>query len=342
MLFVSKIRVSALLCAVGLLSMSSRGFAQVFPPFPTAIESSQFTMDQGTSAASVPNGASGTVVMSVFASGGRFGWASTVDGKTYTNGGLESPANLPNVDCNASTPSTCGAAIAVFNNIIYVAYADASTHGLDVGIATPISGNVAYSWTLTHTDASVQLTTSPAMSVSPDGSHLIVIYGTSSDPSTSNQFFESTLNTSGTWSQASEAGNLQSLRLSSASRPAVSLFNSKLWLCSQQNNSNHQLFVYNSTDGINWNFVEQFSGLALGGGAQMVTFEGNLVLATQQNNSNRALFIFSSPDGVNWSAQEYSNIQMGGDPGLALFNGGVSLVFKANSSGNELFGPFAN
>ena len=83
MLFVSKIRVSALLCAVGLLSMSSRGFAQVFPPFPTAIESSQFTMDQGTSAASVPNGASGTVVMSVFASGGRFGWASTVDGKTY-------------------------------------------------------------------------------------------------------------------------------------------------------------------------------------------------------------------------------------------------------------------
>ena len=335
------LRASGIFAAACLFTIG-RGFAQEFPSFPSPIYQPQYTFEQGTSAFSVPNAYYGNVVMAVFgAEGGRFGFAESLDGQNYFYGNIESPANVPNVDCNSSTPSTCAAAVTVFNGIIYVAYADSSTHGLDVAIATPIPGNTSYQWALTHTDNSVQLVTTPAMSVSPDGSHLIIIYGTSNDRNTKNQFFESTLDLTGRWTQASEGGNLQQLRLSSASRPAVSVLNGQLWLCSQQNNSNHQLFVYNSADGINWNFVEQFSALALGGGAQMVTFKGNLVLANQQNNSNHALFIFSSPNGVNWYAQEYANYRMGGDPGLALHNGGISLVFKANNSGNALYGSFA-
>ena len=223
----------------------------------------------------------------------------------------------------------------------YLAYADINTHGLDVAAGTPIQGGEDYSWSLVWQDSSVYLNTSPGMAVSPDGSKLTIIYGTRSDPNTKNQFFETIYNGS-TWTQASEGGNLQALRLSSASRPALSVLNGTLYLCSQQNNSNHQLFIYKSTDGVNWSFVEQFSALALGGGAQMVTWQNQLVLANQQNNSNHALFIFSSPDGVNWYAQEYPNYRMGADPGLALYNGGVSLVFRANDSGAALYGSWTN
>jgi hypothetical protein len=70
-------------------------FCSGIPPFPAGVDSTQFTMDQGTSAAAVPNGASGTVAMSVFASGGRFGCAETVNGTNYVSGELESPANVP-------------------------------------------------------------------------------------------------------------------------------------------------------------------------------------------------------------------------------------------------------
>lgn len=280
--------------------------------------------------------------MATYSWGTRPAYAISLDGENYVSG--LNNVGLPQVNCENDTPSTCAVSVLTFQGKIYVAYADAGTHGLDVAIATPGQNSQYYSWSIVWQDASVYLNTSPGMAISPDGNTLVIIYGTRSDPNTKNQFFETTYNPASGWTHASEGGNLQALRLSSAARPALSVLTvggvPTLFLCSQQNNSNHQLFVYKSTDGINWTFVEDFSGLALGGGAQMVTWQNQLVLANQQNNSNRALFIFSSPDGVNWYAQEYPNYRMGADPGLALYNGGISLVFRANDSGAALYGSF--
>jgi hypothetical protein len=322
--------------ALGCLSGAvQQGAAQTFPSWPTPIYQPSQSIDQGVSAVAAPNSYYGTVLLSVYTNGNRFSYGVSLDGQNYIYGG---PTTLPEVGCNAATPSICSATVAVFNGTIYAAYSDYGTYGLDVLIGTPVG--TAYTWALTHQDTSVRMTTAPAMAVSPDGSHLIVIYGTSNDSYTKNQFFESTLDAYGNWTQASEAGSLQTLRLSSGSRPAMSVLNNTLFLCSQQNNSHHQLYVYSSLDGVNWSYVEDFSGLALGGGASMVTYQGNLVLANQQNNSNHALFVFSSPNGINWYAQEYPNYRMGGDPGLALFNNGISLVYRANDSSAALYGSF--
>jgi hypothetical protein len=274
--------------------------------------------------------------MSVYADGTSddLGYAVSVDGENYVYNDHE--ISLPGVSCGYS--GECSAGIAVYNDTIYVAYPEVGTGALDVVTATPIPNNVGYSWNLVYRDASIQLTTTPTVFVDPQG-YLDFIYGSSSYSPVKNCFFEERMNSSGAWSNTNLCTSGAGL-ISSASKPGVAMLGSTLWLVSQQNGNPNLLFVYNSSDGINWNFVGNHTNLSLGSGANMVNYRGNLVFATKQNSSNNALFIFSSPDGYNWSAQEYPNYRIGGTPALTLFGSGISLSFKANDSGNALYGSF--
>ena len=316
--------------------------AQTYPAFfqPAAEQTSIPTVDQGVSAAQVPNSAYNSVLLAVYSVTNALGYAVLPDGLNPVYSYID-PYDVPLINCNASTPSTCHPTVALFNNAIYIAYSDTNTHGLDVVVATPVpNGGVAYTFQLVHQDNSVQMVTAPAMAVF--NGKLEIIYGSNADSNTKNAFYEVTFDGTN-WTPASES-NLggSSLRISSAAKPALAVFHNQLWMCSQQNNSNHQLFVYSSPDGVSWNFVVQDTNLALGGGADMVVFNGNLVLANQQNNSNRALFVFSSPDGVNWGDQEYTGIRMGGVPALALFNSDIALLFKSNGPTTDLFTDLAS
>lgn len=313
--------------------------AQIYPAFSTpAIPDTSLTVQQGVGAASVPNSVDGTVVMSVFVNTddvltygiSTSGTNSVGNGLAKSSGGV-----YYNPNCNASTPATCSAAIRVYNGKIYIAFSDLNnSNRLTVIVATPISGTTAYSFATVRQDTVATMVTAPEMEVI--NGLLVIVYGASNDPNTKHAFYEVTFNGT-TWTNASES-NLggSSLLVSSAAKPAMAVLGTKLWMVTQQNNSNHQLFSYYTTDGVHWTFGVQDTGLALGGGASMVTYKNTLVLANQQNNSNHALFVFSSTDGVHWGAQEYSAIQMGGVPALALFNTGVALAFKSNNSENYL------
>jgi hypothetical protein len=247
--------------------------------------------------------------------------------------------SLPEIDCNAGTPSTCGATVTVYNGQIYIAYADYNTRGLDVALATPVSGAAGYSIQLIHQDNTAALVTQPTAVVF--NGMLIYIFGTSSNPNVKNAFFETTFN-GANWTTASEQYLGGSpLGVSSPVQPAIAVLNGTLRMCSQQNNSHHNMILYSSTDGVIWSYVGTDSNLQIGGGATMVNINGTLVLANQQNNSNRALFIFNSTDGINWTYQEYPGIQMGGTPALALFGGDVSLLFQSNGPGKQLYTDIA-
>ncbi len=210
-----------------------------------------------------------------------------------------------------------------------------ATRGLDVVTATPISGNVAYQFQLVKQFNSVQLTTAPGVAVF--NGKLIYIFGTSSVSGINNAFFEATFD-GVNWTEPSDANlgaSNPNLRIASAAQPALAVLNGTLRMCTQQNNSQHNMFLYYSPDGVTWypsvGMYGEYSALQMGVGATMVKINNTLLLANKQNNSNHALLIFSSTDGVNWSDQEYPGIQVGWTPGIALFNGDVSLLFTSGS-----------
>ncbi|QMV18633.1 hypothetical protein GOB94_08005 [Granulicella sp. 5B5] len=321
-----------------LVLISGVAAAQIFPAFasPADVQSSVPFVNYGVSAVQAPNGLYSTALLATYTiQDNLLGYSVMPDGLTpaYSGG---AGSGLPNIDCDAPTPSTCAATVTVFNGVIYIAYADASTRGLDIVTATPVSGNVGYQFQLVQQFNSVQLTTSPGVAVF--NNQLIYIYGTSSVSGINNAFFETTFDGTN-WTQPSDANlgaNNPNLRIASASQPALAVLNGTLHMCTQQNNSSHNLFLYYSPDGVTWYpSVGQYgedSSLQVGGGATMVAIGNTLVLANQQNNSNHALFIFSSTDGVNWTAQEYSGIKVGATPAIALFNGDVSLAFQTNNA----------
>ena len=324
-----------------LTALSAVGHTQIFPVFtsPAVMAGTGASPEYATSSATVPNGEFGTAVLTVFAEGASsyLAYAVSDDGQNYqfTGGTL---AYLPSINCRASFGDSCGASIVNFNGAIYVAYSDPSQNLIIAQLSISSPGSVGYTASVLQTIPNAGVTTVPAMAVF--NNQLIIIYG-SSLTSTKNALYQVTCVTVGSTCSTPSESYLGATGAATGSTPGLAVLNNTLWLCSQQNNSSHNLFIYKSTDGLHWSFVREDTGLQLGGGAQMVTYKNNLVLANQQNNSNHALFIFSSPDGVNWSAQEYPGIQMGAAPGLTLVNGGLSLSLKANNA-MILYGSFAS
>jgi hypothetical protein len=246
------------------------------------------------------------------------------------------------IACQSGNPANCGATIRNVGGTIYVAFASSTGAELAVATATPIPGAPTYNWSVVHTDATVFLRATPEMEVI--SGTLVIVFPTLGDPPFANAFYTVTMQ-NGIWAPANDTFLAASpFEISSNSKPAMAVLvqgsTPILYMCTQQNGglSDHRLFVYNTTDGIHWNFVEEFAQLSIGGNASMVNFNGSLVLANQQNSPNH-LFIFTSPDGVSWTDQEYSDL-LGGGPAIALFNGGVSLAYKSASSTN-LFNSFA-
>lgn len=314
--------------------------AQTFPAFPAPSVSTPVSLDTGVSSAQVPNGYYNTVLMSVWSTNNDLSYSISADGLTsvYTDK-LVNLAGGYYIDCNANV-HTCSASIAMYNNRIYIAFADSASQGLDVFEASPVPGNVGYTFQLVYQDRTSPMSTSPAMAVF--NNQLVIIYGVNT-PSLTNAFFEVTLNNVN-WNPATEQnlGAKYPIYVASGARPGLAAFQGKLWMCSQQNNSYHNLYVYSSIDGTTWVQAAYVPAYQLGGGASMVVFNNNLVLATQQNNSNSELFIFSSPNGTSWTVQGYPNFILGSYPALALFNGNISLQYPAKTSTRYLQSTLAS
>jgi hypothetical protein len=333
----------ALIFVAFLVVSATNSFAQTFPSFSApVIPNSSIVVDSGMSSASVPNGLLGTALMSVYSSNGVLSYNLSTDGVTSA-ANFQVPIAGATLACSSNEPGDCAATIRVFQNTIYVAFPSANGASLTVMTATPIPGAANYNWAIVHTDTSVNLEAAPEMEVV--NGLLVIVFPTFLDPPFQNAFYTVTFDGT-TWQPANDTflGG-SSLGVSSFSKPAMAVLNNTgtptLFMCTQQNGGldDHHLFIYNTTDGIHWNFVEEDAQLSIGGNASMVNFNGTLVLANQQNSPNH-LFIFVSPDGSTWTAQEYTNILIGAGPAIALFNGGLGLSFKSANSTN-FFNGFA-
>lgn len=312
-------------------------WAQIFPNFPPATEQTNIVADYGISSAQVPNDADGAAIMAVYSSHGSLAYSIGVNDTWGLFGTPAVVSGVPLINCASDDVADCYANVAVYQGKIYVSYAD-NTGALTVLLATPLSGGT-YSFTEVLHDTTVGVTTVPAMAVF--NNRLILIFGTN-QTSLHNAFFEVTYN--GTvWSPPSDSTlGAPGYGVSSGVTPGLAALNGKLFLCSQQNNPDHNLFVYDSSDGLNWSFVEEDTGLQVGGGIQMVSYKNTLVLANEQNNSNRDLFIFSSVNGTTWTGQGYSYLQMGGPPALSLFEGEVTLQFRADNSSDYVYTSYVS
>jgi hypothetical protein len=268
---------SALIVGAIALAAAPPASAQTYPGFTSAaIPDYSIGVQGGVNAASVPNGLYGTALLSVYVTSGSNALGYTVS--TSGNNAVYSdtvPYAIPQVNCTAATPSTCAVAIRYFNNQIYLAYSDTTTHQLDVAIATPIAGNVGYTFSTLYQDSTgVQMVTAPEMEAV--AGRLAIVFGSSSNPNVHNAYYSVT--TDGTTFTPASQQYLGSVNIASPAKPGMAVLGSTLWMCFQQNASSHQLFTYYSTDGIVWTFGTQFSGLALGGGASMVSANNTLYL----------------------------------------------------------------
>lgn len=336
----SKMVSRLLLCLLAAAALSPYAQSQVFPNFPTPTASSQFVQADATvTSAAVPNAVLGTIMMSVFGNQNNFAYGLAANGATYDRGtgAVSSIYGVPFIGCTAATPSTCAASIAVLNGVIYIAYADASNRSLDVITGTPVSGEQIYNWTYLHNDASVSLTTAPAI-VATDPNHLLLVFASDSDPRTGNAFYSVGYNDIDKgWTPASEAG-LGAVGVSSESKPGLAVYNGSVYL-SVQENSSHGLLLYSTNDGSNWNLVVRVPTVLIGGDMQMVSYNGSLIFATQSNDPAKVLTLYSSPDGTSWYQRQYPYYMSYG-PGLALYNGGVSVAYR-NQGDYYVYGSFS-
>jgi len=310
--------------------------AQTFPAFTAPSVTTPVYMDAGVSSAQVPNGLYTTALMSVWSTTNNLTYSISADG---LNSVYSSEINTGGyyIDCLASY-QTCSASIAVFENKIYISFADSISQGLDVFEAAVVPGAVGYTFQLVYQDNTSPMTTSPAMAVLNNGSvnKLEIVYGVNTS-SIKNAYYAVTFNGT-SWTPASALGE----GIASGAQPGMVQFNNKLWLCLQQNNSSHNLFYSSSSDGITWAAPTEVSSLQLGGGASMVVFNNDLVLATQQNNSNKELWIFSSPNGTTWTGEGYSSLLLGNVPALSLFNSDISLQYQSKNSNQYLESDLAS
>jgi hypothetical protein len=135
--------------------------------------------------------------------------------------------------------------------------------------------------------------------------------------------------------------------LASGSAPGLGVYNGKLYMALQQNNSQHNMYMSVSTDGQNFTTTE-YTNIQFGGAPTVIVYNNTLLVAFQQNNSTHDLFIASSTDGTTYGLKQYTVAMMGTAGALATFElPGTSdiqlyLVYQQNNSSHNLFYNYAN
>lgn len=334
-----------MMCAAIIGSLSTSIWAQYLPPFgPPSEGNSSLVVSGSTSSASVPVGTGGMRAMTTFALVDDLGFSlSETDGKTYdASVDLTKTYGMPALQCGADVPSLCGASVAVLNGNIYIAFGTYRNCNLAVVKGTPITGSLNYNWTYVHNDASVVLTTAPAMVAYKN--HLLLVFGSSSYANNPNALYSVTYDdTAGSqgWSGTSityQSGS-PAKAAASAARPGLAVIGNDIYLATQQFSSSHALVVYRSPDIFTWTPIANLPNQQIGDDLQMVSNKGYLVAATRTNTGN-SLFLLSSADGINWSSIGNSAVQLLQGPGLTVYNGAFSLSFK-NKSDQTLNGAAA-
>jgi hypothetical protein len=198
------------------LACTTQAFAQFsFPSLSSPTINSGVQVMNGGGPALVPlaNGISASALELVYVGLDQdVRLAYSTDGLHYTEtdpGGygihLSSNGNPLELNCTPSYSDHCGVAAIAYNNELYVAYNDYSCNCLHVLAGTPITNYSLFEWTDVYNDTAHQLTTTPAMLVTTDGTNrLIVRYGTTVS---GNNAYTSVFNpASGTWTTQASNG----------------------------------------------------------------------------------------------------------------------------------------
>jgi hypothetical protein len=327
-----------IICMSFLLGVSLQTYAQESPNFPsgTANSTADFTLENGVAITPYQNSLVGSSLFLAAVNGTQaITTAVSTDGSTYEfpdiNISDSQTGDVYHVNCNDAVPAACGIATAVYNGSLYMAFANQATGGLAVVEATPIPGNAGYTYTVAHRDNNVSLTSAPGMIVS--NGNLIIIYGTS-NYSVNGSYV--TVLSGSTWTDEEQNSN-------APTQPGLVNFNGTLYVITKQNNSDNGCFVAeaNASTGVAISgSSKQIAGCFTGSGIAAAVFNNNIVFAIQSNASSHNLWAFSSPDGSTWHSTSYTNNQLGGPAGLAVFNNGLALAYKGNTT-QTLFGTFA-
>jgi hypothetical protein len=314
--------------AVVLLAAALTANAQQYPVFPAGTENTSIQVFNAPGLAAYGSGLyTNALFMAYPATNGFVYTAFTTDGRNYTDQGEaidHSNGQTYHVACDATVPPTCGTPVAVFNGTAYIAYVNYGDHGLAVVAVTKIPGNAAYSYHLVYYSPSLSppLTSTPAMTVSPDGLRLLIRYGTSP----SNSTYTTSYNGS-TWSTVASGSN-------APNQSALVVFQGTLYAIDKQNNSNNGVWVskldnngvYISGTGHqipNWFTSQGFSGIVYNNSSIVVTYASN--------DSSHTLDIAASSDGTNWTLHTQGG-SIGGPAAITNWDNQVPLAFRNVSS----------
>jgi len=125
------------------------------------------------------------------------------------------------------------------------------------------------------------------------------------------------------------------------STPSLAVLNNTLYVAFQANDAGHELWIGQSTDGVNFSVAED-SNDQTGSAPSLTEFNGSLYLGFISNDTRNTLYVASSATGIFPAAIAYTNITMGTPPSLASANGVLYISFQANDSSHKLFVTASN
>lgn len=314
-----------------------QSWSQEIPAFGTEVNNSSLQTYYGLAMAQYQNGLAGTALVLAYPDGsGILNAAYSTDGQNFNPLGQVRTVNGQafTLLCNdGSATETCTPAMAVYKGVLYIAFAQQSTGNLYVLSATPMQNSAAYIFNLVYEDTAINLTSAPAMVVSPNGANLLIRYGTSNIAKQSNATFVTSFDGTN-WSRTASGGF-------APTQSAMVVLNGKLFVIDRQNSSADGMFVSQvDNNGIQIaGTVNQIPGVIVRHGFQGVNFKNSIVLAVQANDPQKSFYIFSSLDGLNWANHLYPS-STGNAPQLALFGSGVSEAHQENGSPYTIFSSF--
>jgi hypothetical protein len=310
-------RAVAKVLSVFVLACTTQAFAQFsFPTLPTPTINTDVQIINGGGPALVPLGnglASNALELLYVDTLQDVSLAYSTDGLHYTNVGyIEPPSGVAELDCTPAYPDHCGVAAVSYNNQLYVAYNDYSCNCLHVLAGTPVSGYAIFEWTDVYNDTAHQLTTTPTMLVTTDGTYnLIVRYGTtaSGNNAYSSVFYHAT----GTWTTQASNGI-------SPTQSSLFAINGANYAIDKSAGSSTQVNITQLDDngvaisGTNYPLQDDYATM----GFSSVVYnndEWTVFVASTLPNSNELQLLSSSAyydfaAGEEWGSQSYSNVKM--------------------------------